>query len=160
MPTPPPDRSRRSLSHGQEMFLLYGPADRWGDAFADEWEVYESWNQHRARILGRYRGGRRPWAWWAFESGRSHPGNHEASTLYAMGVFSDEEYTEVVAGGTSNICVPGVPISSIAKAPGASLRARLPGASTTPGLTSQRTCSCNGRRSAGAGVGQSARSRP
>jgi hypothetical protein len=79
------------------MFLLYGPADRWGDAFADEWEVYESWNQHRARILGRYRGGRRPWAWWAFESGRSHPGNHEASTLYAMGVFSDEEYTEVVA---------------------------------------------------------------
>jgi hypothetical protein len=36
-------------------------------------------------------GGKRPWAWWRYESGRSHPGNHQASTLYEMGVLSDEE---------------------------------------------------------------------
>jgi hypothetical protein len=95
MPTPPPDRSRRSLSHGQEMFLLYGPADRWDDAFADEAEVCEAWNYHRARILSHYRSGRRPWAWWAYEARVPHPGNHQASTLYEMGVLSDEERAEL-----------------------------------------------------------------
>jgi hypothetical protein len=77
------------------MFLIYGPADRWEDAFADEREVCEAWNYHRARILSSYRSGRRPWAWWALESGRSYPGNHQASTLYEMGVLSDEERAEL-----------------------------------------------------------------
>jgi hypothetical protein len=97
MPTPPPDRSRRSLDHWQHQFLLYGPADLWNDAFADEQEVREAWQYHRARILSSYRGGRRPWAWWALESGRPHPGDREASTLYAMKVLSDEEHDELVA---------------------------------------------------------------
>src|SRR4051812_30858183 len=97
MPTPPPDRSRRKLSHEQQMFLLYGPADRWNDAFADEGEVREAWNQHRARILGHYRGAR-PWAFWAID----HPelryrADRERSTLWRAGAFSSEEEEELEA---------------------------------------------------------------
>jgi hypothetical protein len=97
MPTLPPDRSRRSLSHGQRMFLLYGPADRWDDAFADEREVYEAWNQHRAQILSYYRG-RRPWAWWALESAIPFPGHdRERAVLYEAGLLGEEERAELVA---------------------------------------------------------------
>jgi hypothetical protein len=99
MPTPPPDRSRRSLSHGQHMFLLYGPADRWDDAFADEGEVCAAWNQHRAQILSYYRNGRRPWGWWAFEAGDLRfPGHdRERSMLYEAGLLAEEERAELVA---------------------------------------------------------------
>ena len=64
MPTPPPDRSRRSLSHWQQMFLLYGPADRWNDAFADQREVREAGtntalaSSATTAARGRGRGGR------------------------------------------------------------------------------------------------------
>jgi hypothetical protein len=99
MPTPPPDRSRRSLSHGQEMFLLYGPADRWEDAFADEREVCEAWRQHRVRILTSYRHGRRPWAWWALEAGDlRYPGHDkERAVLYEVGLLTETEVTELTA---------------------------------------------------------------
>jgi hypothetical protein len=98
MPTPPPDRSRRSLSHGQRMFLLYGPADRWDDAFADEREVREAWNQHRAHILSTYRSGRRPWAWWALESAISFPGyDRERAVLFEAELLGEEERAELEA---------------------------------------------------------------
>jgi hypothetical protein len=77
------------------MFLLYGPADRWDSAFADEAEACEAWNYHRARILSHYRSGRRPWAWWAYEAHVPHPGNHQASTLYEMGLLGAEERAEL-----------------------------------------------------------------
>jgi hypothetical protein len=98
MPTPPPDRSRRSLNHGQRMFLLYGPADQWADAFADEREVREAWEQHRARILGHYRRGRRPWGWWQFEAGElRYPGyDREQAVLFEAGLLAPEERAELV----------------------------------------------------------------
>ena len=76
----------------------------------------------------------------------------EQSALYEANLLGPEErgrHYERVARAIS--AAHGVLISCIVKAPGASLRARLPGASTTPGLTFQRACLCNGRRSAGAG---------
>jgi hypothetical protein len=81
------------------MFLLYGPADRWNDAFADEREVYEAWNQHRAQILSYYRNGRRPWAWWALEAGELRfPGQtRERAVLYEAGLLGEEERAELVA---------------------------------------------------------------
>jgi hypothetical protein len=80
------------------MFLLSGPADRWDDAFAYEGEVYEAWNQHRAQILSYYRGGRRPWAWWAFESATPFPGHdRERGVLFEAGLLGEEERAELVA---------------------------------------------------------------
>jgi hypothetical protein len=99
MPTPPPDRSRRSLDHWQRAFLIYGPDRRWADAFADEQEVCEAWNYHRARILTSYRHGRRPWAWWAFESGDlRYPGHdRERAILFEAGLLGEEEREQLVA---------------------------------------------------------------
>ena len=99
MPTPPPDRSRRSLNHWQQMFLIYGPDRRWADAFADEQDVCEAWNYHRTRILTSYRHGRRPWAWWALESGElRYPGyDKERQVLFEAGLLGEEEREQLVA---------------------------------------------------------------
>jgi hypothetical protein len=98
MPTPPPDRSRRSLGYGQRMFLLYGPADRWDDAFADEGEVREAWKAHRAHILSHYQHGRRPMAWWRFEAPFPYPGyDKECAALFEAGLLGEEEREQLVA---------------------------------------------------------------
>ena len=99
MPTPPPDRSRRSLSHWQEMFLTYGPEARWNDAFADEEEVCAAWNYHRGRILSTYRNGRRPWAWWTIDHPELRYPDHdgEQAALFEAGLLGEEERAELVA---------------------------------------------------------------
>jgi hypothetical protein len=81
MPTPPPDRSRRSLDHWQRAFLIYGPDRRWADAFADEQEVCEAWNYHRARILTSYRHGGHG------HGGRSNPEISDIRDTIASGRF-------------------------------------------------------------------------
>lgn len=98
MPTDrkPLHRAHRSrLDSEAEMELWLGPGHR-GSVFEGKAQRQWAWTQHRDRLMavwGKY--GRRPWAWWAYEAHVPHPGNHEASTLYEMGVLSDEERAEL-----------------------------------------------------------------
>jgi hypothetical protein len=99
MPSPPPDRARRSLNHWQENVLRYGPQDRWDDAFPDAAAVQEAWEYHRQRILPGYRHGHRPWAWWEFDAppGLDYDYDREQSTLYEAGLLGEEEKAELLA---------------------------------------------------------------
>jgi hypothetical protein len=99
MPTDrkPLHRAHRSRLDGdQEMELWLGPNHR-GSAFESEAQRQWAWTQHRDRLMviwGKH--GKRPWAWWRYEAGRPHPGDRQASTLYEMGVLSDEERAELI----------------------------------------------------------------
>jgi hypothetical protein len=167
MPTPPPDRSRRSLSYGQRMFLLYGPADRWNDAFADDGEVCEAWKAHRAHILSHYQHGRRPMAWWRFEAPIPYPGyDKECAALFETGLLGEEEREQLVAQWFVHFtraqdprftyCV-GFAKPSDRVATG--LRARPPGERIIDGRGFREISSRGGRASGAAGVGPSASSR-
>ena len=98
MPTDrkPLHRAHRSrLDSDQEMELWLGPSHR-GSAFESEAQRQWAWTQHRDRVMAVWgKHGKRPWAWWRYESGRAHPGDREASTLYEMGVLAPEERAEL-----------------------------------------------------------------
>jgi hypothetical protein len=98
MPSPPPDRARRKLSHQQEMLLLYGPNERWEDAFASVEECHGAWEYHRHHIMTRYRHGHRPWAWWEFEAPPEldYDYDREQSTLFAAGLLGEAEARELL----------------------------------------------------------------
>ena len=98
MPTDrkPLHRAHRSrLDSDQELDLWLGPSHR-GSAFESEAQRQWAWTQHRDRVMAVWgKHGKRPWAWWRYESGRAHPGDREASTLYEMGVLAPEERAEL-----------------------------------------------------------------
>jgi hypothetical protein len=100
MPTErkPLHRAHRSrLADDEEMELWLGPSHR-GSAFESETGRQWAWTQHRDRLMDIWgKHGKRPWAWWHYESGCAHPGNHQTSTLYEMGILSDEERAELLA---------------------------------------------------------------
>jgi hypothetical protein len=82
---------RNRLDGDAEMELWLGPGHR-GSEFESETERQWAWTQHRDRLMTMFsKHGKRPWAWWRYESGRSHPGNHQASTLYEMRILGVEE---------------------------------------------------------------------
>jgi hypothetical protein len=87
------------LAHSQEMVLCFGPDPRWAGGFGSEAECREAWMRERDAILATYRHGRRPWAWWKFETSLSYPGyDHEQSTLYEAGLLSAEERAALERG--------------------------------------------------------------
>ena len=90
--------SRRRLSHSQEMALWMGEVPQ-KPAFRDEEEAREAWFYHRDRLLAALgRHGRRPMAWWHFESKLSWPGyDRQQSVLFEAGVLTEEEAAELVA---------------------------------------------------------------
>jgi hypothetical protein len=55
----------------QQIELVVGPG--MGSAFRDESERHRAWERHRAELLAREQPGKRPWAWWFYDSG-VHPG--------------------------------------------------------------------------------------
>jgi hypothetical protein len=60
-------------------------------------EHRDAWVRNRDRLLPGYRHGRRPAAWWRFESPIKYPGyDREQSTLYAAGLLTEEESAELV----------------------------------------------------------------
>ena len=90
--------SRRRLSASQEMALWLGEAPH-KPAFHDEEEAREAWFCHRDRLLAAWgKHGRRPMAWWRFESRFSWPGrDREQSVLFEAGALTEEEAAELVA---------------------------------------------------------------
>ena len=90
--------SRRRLSASQEMALWMGE-DPHKPAFHDEEEAREAWFCHRDRLLAALgKHGRRPMAWWHFESKFSWPGrDREQSVLFEAGALTEEEAAELVA---------------------------------------------------------------
>jgi hypothetical protein len=90
---------RGQLNHWQENVLRYGPEDRWDDAFPDEAAVQEAWAANRERILSSYNWGRRPWAWWAYDSTIPYPRDpdYAEARLYESGQLSEEERAQLVA---------------------------------------------------------------
>jgi ABC transporter substrate binding protein len=87
---------RGRLTHAEQMVLQYGPDPRW-DAFRTEEEYREAWALNRDRLLACYPPGRRPMAWWRFESLIAYPGHdREQATLYQSGLLGEEEAAALV----------------------------------------------------------------
>ena len=90
-----PKERRHQLNADQEMELWLGPSHR-GSAFTDAAQQRWAWQSNRDRLMQRYAcAGKRPWAWWRLEMGCPHPFDHEASTLYEMGLLAPEERAEL-----------------------------------------------------------------
>jgi hypothetical protein len=65
-------------------------------AFDSDEERRDAWAIHRDALLAGERPGRRPRAWWQYESPIPYPGpDHETVTLYEAGLMSDEEIAEI-----------------------------------------------------------------
>ena|SRR5262249_22003225 len=82
----------RTITSTQEMELWLGPS-RGGSAFSSDEQRRRAWVEHRDRLMGYWaNGGRRPQAWWKYESPIPWPGfNLERSTLWAAGLLSADE---------------------------------------------------------------------
>jgi hypothetical protein len=88
---------RGALTHGQQMFLLYGFDEKWADAFRDKTHYEETWAQHREHILAGYRHGRRPIAWWVIEGPCKYVGNDaERRFLFEHDLLDAEEREELI----------------------------------------------------------------
>src|SRR5262249_40158072 len=87
------------LSPGAKMELWVGPNPS-GSYFGSPEELRAAWETHRDEIMQRWGShGRRPCAWWAFDSDLEHPGyDRERSTLWRAGVLSEAERAELEEG--------------------------------------------------------------
>src|SRR5262249_47630281 len=75
------------------MELWLGRAEHKPSAFADEQVRRRLWREHRDRLLGWWgRDGRRPQAWWQYDSPIPYPGyDVERSTLFAANLLAEAE---------------------------------------------------------------------
>ena len=89
--TPLRRRVRGQLSSDQEMALWLGVGPN-GDPFEDEDERRDLWFRHRGRLMAEHAtGGRRPLAWWRYESPIPWPGHdRERSALYEAGELGEQ----------------------------------------------------------------------
>jgi hypothetical protein len=87
-----------AITSQQEMELWLGPSHH-GPAFASEEERRRLWNEHRDRLLRLFgQDGRRPMAWWKYESPVPFPGlRRQRSTLYEHGLLDEAEARALVA---------------------------------------------------------------
>jgi hypothetical protein len=81
----------------QEMELWLGPSHN-GSSFTNKEERRRLWLEHRDRLLGYWgQNGRRPQAWWEFDSPIPYPGyDVERSTLYAENLLAEGERAELL----------------------------------------------------------------
>jgi hypothetical protein len=100
MPTnrKPLRRHRRGLDHDQEEELRFGPKAG-KSVFGSGEELHAAWFAHRERLMARYgQRGRRPMAWWHFESDLDYPGyDEERQTLFEAGLLGEQERADLVA---------------------------------------------------------------
>ena len=82
----------------QEMELWLGVSHQ-GSTFASARDCRRLWEAHRKRLLDRWGDeGRRPQAWWKFDSPIPYPGYaRERSTLYEHGLLGEAEARALVA---------------------------------------------------------------
>jgi hypothetical protein len=82
----------------QEMELWLGVSHQ-GSTFASARDCRRLWEAHRKRLLDRWGvEGRRPQAWWKFDSPIPYPGYaRERSTLYEHGLLGEAEARALVA---------------------------------------------------------------
>jgi hypothetical protein len=95
---PKPTVSAMAITPLQEMDLWLGPSHH-GPAFASEEERRRLWTEHRDRLLRLFgQDGRRPMAWWKYESPVPFPGlRRQRSTLYEHGLLGAAEARALVA---------------------------------------------------------------
>ena len=93
-----PKERRHQLNHEEEQELWLGPTRR-GSVFESAAQAQWAWTSNRDGLMLRYaRDGRRPLAWWRFESSLAWPGrDRERSALFRAGVLSEDERAELVA---------------------------------------------------------------
>jgi hypothetical protein len=88
------------LTHAAEMDLWLGPDPRSGQepAFGSDEQRRVLWTYHRDRLMGLFgRRGRRPQAWWQYDSPIPYPGyNREQSALCEAGLLSEPEMAELL----------------------------------------------------------------
>jgi len=89
----------RTTTSLQEMELWLGSSPRQGSLFSDNDARRRAWFENRDRLMGYWAcNGRRPQAWWRYESPIPWPGfNLERSTLFAAGLLSPAEAFELEA---------------------------------------------------------------
>jgi len=90
--------SASALTPLHEIELWLGPSHH-GSAFASEEERRRLWTEHRDRLLRLFgQDGRRPMAWWKYESPVPFPGlRRQRSTLYEHGLLGAAEARALVA---------------------------------------------------------------
>jgi hypothetical protein len=95
---PKPPVSAIAITPLQEMDLWLGPSHH-GSAFASEEERHRLWVENRERLLPLFgQDGRRPMAWWKYESPVPFPGlRRQRSTLYEHGLLGAAEARALVA---------------------------------------------------------------
>jgi hypothetical protein len=97
MPTPAPDRSRRKLTNGQRLWLLYGFDEKWGNAFTNKEEYVDAYWRNRDSILQECPRCRRPIAWWYCEARLKFPGHAlERRALYELDLLPTAERLELL----------------------------------------------------------------
>ena len=92
-------RRRDELAGDQELALWLG-CGRAEFPFEDEQEAREAWRFHRERLMFLYgRSGRRPAAWWWFESPDEveYDPDRERSILFEAGLLDPDERERLIA---------------------------------------------------------------
>ena len=90
-------RERRGrLTADQQQALWLGPLS---DAFESEDDCHAAWERHRGSIMHLFaKNGRRPLAWWAFDSAIPYPGyDRERSVLFEANLLDPDEADRLVA---------------------------------------------------------------
>lgn len=97
---PIPTANGDSITSTQEMELWLGPSPRLGSLFSDDEARRRAWMEHRDRLMTLFAcNGRRPVAWWKYESLIPWPGfNRERSTLWAANLLGAAEARELEQG--------------------------------------------------------------
>jgi hypothetical protein len=95
-------RRHRGLSHFEQMSLEYGEAAH-RSGFESEEARREAWFRNRDHILAGYQHGRRPAAWWDYESPIARPHNYEyeVAVLFEAELLSAEEKADRIANWRS-----------------------------------------------------------
>jgi hypothetical protein len=91
-------RPRRCELNGeQEMELWLGPSHN-GTAFSSDEERLDAWLHHRPRLMAWHaQNGRRPYAWWRYESPIPYPGDERRqSALFEAGLLEEKEARDLV----------------------------------------------------------------
>jgi hypothetical protein len=86
---------RGALTHTQELELWLGPSHK-GSAFASREEMRQAWLSHRDRLMATFaRNGKRPAAFWEFETSIARVPGREASALYEANLLEPGERAEL-----------------------------------------------------------------
>jgi hypothetical protein len=86
------------LTCGEVWELALGPSHVSGSLFSTREELRDAWERGRGLVMKEWaKNGRRPMAFWQFESPISYPGyERERSALYEAGMLGEEEASELV----------------------------------------------------------------